>query len=104
MSQDSRVVRRQAVIVNAWGLHLRPADKFVSVAKRFQSEIRVYFNGRETDGKSILDLSTLAADCGSVLEIEGRGVDAEAAVAALCELVDAHFYEDDEGQSVERPS
>ena len=34
------------------GLHLRPADKFVELAPRFQSEIRVHHKGNEINGKS----------------------------------------------------
>ena len=104
MSQDPRTARRRVEILNALGLHLRPADKFVRLALQFQSEIHVTFNGQETDGKSILALSTLAAERGSILEIAATGPDAEAAVAALADLVAARFFEDDDGQSVERPS
>jgi phosphocarrier protein len=104
MSQDPRTARRRVEIRNALGLHLRPADKFVRLAHQFQSDVRVAFNGQESDGKSILALSTLAAEQGTVLEITANGPDAEAAVAALADLVAARFYEDDEGQSVERAS
>ncbi len=98
MSHDSPVARRQVKIMNALGLHLRPADKFVRVASRFQSEVRVFHDGLEVNGKSILDLSTLAAECGTQLDLEARGPDAEAAVAALADLVLARFHETDEGQ------
>ena len=97
MTQDSHVARRQVEIKNAYGLHLRPADKFVRLAHQFQSEIRVGFRGRTYNGKSILDLTSLAAECGSQLELEARGPDAEAAVAALAELVLARFHEAEEG-------
>ena len=98
MSHDSQVSRRQVEITNALGLHLRPADKFVRLASRFQSEIRVFSEGLEVNGKSILDLSTLAAECGTRLDLEARGPDAEAAIEALAELVLARFHETDEGQ------
>lgn len=99
MSQDPQVARRQVEITNALGLHLRPADKFVRLASQFQSEIRVDHQGHTINGKSILDLTTLAAECGTRLELEARGPDAEAAVAALAELVLARFHEEDaEGQ------
>ncbi|HEY2159516.1 MAG TPA: HPr family phosphocarrier protein [Isosphaeraceae bacterium] len=104
MSQDPPTARRRVEILNALGLHLRPADKFVRLAHQFASEIRVVYNGQETDGKSILALSTLAAERGAVLEVVARGPDAVAAVAALADLVAARFFEDDEGQSVERAS
>jgi len=91
------VARRQVEITNALGLHLRPADKFVKLAHQFQAEIRVYYRGHEFNGKSILDLTSLAAECGSRLELEARGPDAEDAIAALAELVSAQFHETDEG-------
>lgn len=96
MSQDQPVARRQVEITNAYGLHLRPADKFVRLAGQFQSEIRVHHRGNAYNGKSILDLTTLAAECGTRLEVEARGPDAEQAVAALAELVLARFHEPEE--------
>jgi phosphotransferase system HPr (HPr) family protein len=98
MSQDPQVASRQVEILNAMGLHLRPADKFVRLAHSFRSEIRVLHRGREINGKSILDLTTLAAERGTLLHLEARGPDAEAAVEALAELVLARFHETDEGQ------
>jgi len=98
MSHDSQVARRQVEITNALGLHLRPADKFVRLASRFESEVRVFSDGHEINGKSILDLTTLAAERGTRLDLEARGPDAEAAVEALSELVLARFYETEEGQ------
>src|SRR6185312_13242193 len=55
MSHDPPVVRRPIEILNSLGLHMRPADKFVKLALRYQSEIRVIHNGHEFNGKSILD-------------------------------------------------
>jgi phosphocarrier protein len=89
-------VRRPVVILNALGLHLRPAGRFVDLARRFAAEIRVHRDGLCVDGKSILDLAMLAAGCGTRLELEARGTDAEAALAALADLVAARFHEGDE--------
>ncbi len=98
MTNDEPVARRQVEILNALGLHLRPADKFVRLAGRYASEVRVHLGGHAFNGKSILDLTSLAAEKGTVLEIEARGPDAPAVVEALAALVAARFYEDDEGQ------
>jgi phosphocarrier protein len=92
------VARRQVEILNAYGLHLRPADKFVRLAYQFQAEIRVHYKGHAYNGKSILDLTSLAAECGTRLDLEARGPDAEAALAALADLVAARFHETGEGQ------
>jgi phosphocarrier protein len=95
MSDDHMVpiARSPIVILNALGLHLRPAEQFVRMAGRFASEIRVYRDGLGVDGKSILDLMTLAAGCNTQLELEACGPDAEVALGALAELVAASFHE-----------
>ena len=90
--------RRAIEIVNLLGLHLRAAEKFVRQAKQFQAEIRVSHEGRVVNGKSILDLTALAAGCGTWLELEASGPDAEAAVVALSRLVEDRFHETDWGE------
>jgi phosphocarrier protein HPr len=92
------ILSRHVEIIHPLGLHLRPADRFVRLAHRFQAEIRVSCDGRAVDGKSILDLATLAAACGTRLELEASGADAEEALAALCELIAAGFQEADPGR------
>jgi phosphocarrier protein len=100
MTEETPVARRQVEITNELGLHLRPADKFVRLANSFKAtEIVVRFNGQDFNGKSILELAMLAAECGSLLDLEARGPDAEAAVSALASLVQSKFEE--EPQSTE---
>ena len=101
MSHDTTVARRQVEITNSLGLHLRPADKFVKLALRYQADVRVHYNGNQFNGKSILDLTTLAAERGTRLELEARGPDAEAAVEALADLVSAQFYENENGDAIQ---
>jgi phosphocarrier protein len=101
MTHDPPVVRRQVEITNALGFHLRPAQKFVTLADRFACEIRVVHKGRIIDGRSILGLATMAAECGSRLELEASGPDAEAALSALAELISAEFHEDHNGDPLD---
>jgi phosphocarrier protein len=89
-------VRRKVLIVNAHGLHLRPATKFVKLANSFRSEVRVNGPGVSANGKSILDMTGLAAECGTELELEANGPDAEEALDALAGLVSAGFHMTDE--------
>jgi phosphocarrier protein HPr len=93
---EPSVGRRQVTIVNAKGLHMRPSDKFVRLASSFRSEVRVGCRDLTVNGKSILDMTMLAAECGTVLDLEAIGPDAEQAVGALAELVAAGFHMDDE--------
>jgi phosphocarrier protein HPr len=101
MSHDTIVARRQLEVTNPLGLHMRPANKFVELACQFQAEIRVHHNGNDYNGKSILELTSLAAECGASLEVEARGPDAIKAVAALADLVSARFFEDENGEPTE---
>lgn len=87
---------RKVVINNPQGLHARPADLFTRMASRFEARIFVVKDNHRVDGKSILELLTLAAEEGTELTIEAAGRDADAALAALAELVVANF--EDESQ------
>ena len=88
------VCETEIEIKNTEGLHMRPAMQFVDIANRFDSKISIT-NGKTTvDGKSIMQMSMLAATCGTKLKIRAEGADAEDAVTALKELVEnKHFSE-----------
>jgi phosphocarrier protein HPr len=101
MSHDTTVARRPVEIINSLGLHVRPAMKFVELASRFQSEVRVRHNDNEFNGKSLLELTMMAAECGTRLELEARGPDAATAIEALAELVSARFYENEDGEPID---
>jgi phosphocarrier protein len=83
----SGLSRRHVEMTNAFGFHLRVASRFAELAQQFRAAVRVHCNGRAADGRSILDLLTLAAECGARLELEATGPDAEAAADALCALI-----------------
>jgi len=87
------VIERDAPIVNPLGMHVRPGAEFVKVASKFQSAVEVHKDGAVVNGKSILGMMTLAAECGSSIHIKTDGEDAEQAMAALLELVAAGFHE-----------
>jgi len=85
------MISREVTVVNALGLHARAAARFVRLAGRFSSQIRVTRGQRTMDGKSILGLLLLAAARGSVITIAAEGADAQAAVDELCDLVSRGF-------------
>jgi phosphocarrier protein HPr len=82
------VTRSAVTILNPLGLHARAAARFVHAASAFACRIRVGRGGREVDGKSIMGLLLLAASRGSEIIISADGPGEEAAVAALCALID----------------
>lgn len=82
------------IIRNRLGLHARAAAKFVHMATRFDSHIRVSRDGRTMDGKSIMGILLLSAAAGSTIVITADGADESAAVDALCGLVEGGFGEE----------
>ena len=81
-------------IKNTDCLHMRPAMQFVDVANRFESEITVSNNKDSADAKSIMQMTVLAATCGTKLKIKAEGTDAEEAIEALRELVEKKLFDE----------
>ena len=88
------VCEQQVEIKNADGLHMRPAMQFVDVANRFESEITVSNSANKVDGKSIMQMSMLAATCGTKLIIRAEGGDADEALTALKCLVEEKMFDE----------
>jgi phosphocarrier protein HPr len=87
------MVERTVQIVNKNGLHARPAAEIVKISARYTSEITLVKDGMEVNGKSIMGVMMLAAECGSSLGLRAVGDDADAAVDALATLIANKFGE-----------
>ena len=85
---------RSVTVVNQLGLHARAAARFVHLATRFDSQVRVGRDSKVMDGKSIMGILLLAAARGTSLTITADGPDEQAAVEALAQLVAAGFGEE----------
>lgn len=89
------MLKREIVIINKLGLHARAAAKFVTLASRFDAEIRLLRNDREVNGKSIMGVMMLAAARGTRLELCADGPEAEQALEHLEGLILRRFDEDE---------
>ena len=87
------MTERETRIVNPLGLHARPAAQLVKLASGFESEIELVKDGMPVNGKSIMGVMMLAAECGSSIFIKTDGEDAEACMEALLALVADGFHE-----------
>jgi phosphocarrier protein HPr len=85
---------RTVTVSNALGLHARAAARFVHLASRFESQIRVGRGAKIMDGKSIMGILLLAAARGTALTVSADGADEAAAVDALVGLVESGFGEE----------
>jgi phosphocarrier protein HPr len=87
------MLERRVTVVNAHGIHARPAAEIVKTAARFASQILLEKDGLEVNGKSIMGVMMLAAECGSEVTIRADGADADDALAAITALIAGKFGE-----------
>lgn len=80
-------------IVNQKGLHARASAKLVEVVEAFDARAEVSKDGASASGDSIMGLLMLAAACGSTIDIQTSGPDADALAEALTALVADKFGE-----------
>lgn len=85
-------VKRDVTVVNASGMHLRPAAAFVQTANKHKGcDIFVSRDGQRVNGKSIMGLVMLAAAKDTILTIECNGEGANNALEELCQLIENKF-------------
>jgi len=87
------MAERSVQILNKNGLHARPAAEIVKAAANFQSEITIVRDDLEVNGKSIMGVMMLAAECGSTLTLRAHGPDADDAVNRLATIIASKFGE-----------
>ena len=87
--------QREVEIINKLGLHARASAKLTQLAAKYQCDVAMSRNNRKINAKSIMGVMMLAAGKGATITIEAEGVDAEAALAALQNLIASKF---DEGE------
>jgi phosphocarrier protein len=87
------MVERSVQVTNRNGIHARPAAEIVKLAARFKSQITMSREDLEVNGKSIMGVMMLAAECGSTLVLRADGPDADDAIHALSTLIASRFGE-----------
>ena len=80
-------------ILNKNGLHARPAAEIVKAASKFKSEITIVRDDIEVNGKSIMGVMMLAAECGATITLRAQGPDADDAISAIASIVANKFGE-----------
>ncbi len=86
----------QLEVLNALGLHARPATEFVKCAMRYPStKITLLKDGEVYTATSILEVLTANLDMGAAFTLQADGPDADAALAELAALL-VRFREEEE--------
>lgn len=88
-------LEKDLTIVNRRGLHARASAKLVKLVETFEADVIVSKDGQTVGGTSIMGLMMLAASPGCCIKVSVTGTDADAALAAITELVESGFGEED---------
>ena len=87
------MVSAKTKIVNPMGMHMRPAQLFVKVVTPFPCHVTLVFNGKEINGKSIMNLMAACIKQGAEIEIRCDGDREAECLKAAVELVDSGLGE-----------
>jgi phosphocarrier protein HPr len=87
-------ISRELLIINKRGLHARASAKFVQTVEKFSAEVWVTRGSETVRGTSIMGLMMLAAGPGTTITVSATGPEADAALAAITQLVGTKFNEE----------
>lgn len=88
-------IKKTLTIVNKLGLHARAATQLVQLANQFEAKIVLKKGDKEADASSVLGLMMLESHQGEQVDVWVNGSDAQAALAAIEELIEGKFNEDE---------
>jgi phosphocarrier protein len=76
------------------GFHMRPAQVFVTAMAKYSSNININFNGKDINGKSIMNIMAACMKCGSEITVSCDGADEEAMLAEASSIIEGGFGEE----------
>ncbi|AZG34855.1 MAG: HPr family phosphocarrier protein [Shewanella psychromarinicola] len=86
-------LERQVTISNKLGLHARAATKLAVLAADFDANITLTQGEKNASAASVLGLLMLESGIGKMITVTAKGPDAEVALNAVCDLINAKFDE-----------
>ncbi|GIU41182.1 phosphate ABC transporter permease [Shewanella sairae] len=87
-------IEREVIICNKLGLHARAATKLVVLASEFDAKITIIQGEKQASATSVLGLLMLETGMGKTVQLLATGPDAQTALDAICQLINAKFDED----------
>ncbi|EJL46776.1 phosphotransferase system HPr (HPr) family protein [Brevibacillus sp. CF112] len=85
------MVRFSVEITVSGGLHARPASVLVNLLNQYRSSVKMFYNDKQANGKSILSVMALGVKTGDEMTFEVEGVDEQEAATALRSLFERNF-------------
>lgn len=69
------------------GIHARPATILVNQANQFTSDIKLVYNGKEVDLKSIMGVMSLGVPTKATVEIVAEGEDEKDVIESIAKVI-----------------
>ena len=88
------MVSKDFTITNKMGLHMRPAQVFVTEMNKFASTVTIQFNGKDINAKGIMGLMAACIKCGAQITVVCDGADEQAALDAAAAMIESGFGEE----------
>ncbi|KZE49301.1 serine kinase [Brevibacillus parabrevis] len=85
------MVRFNVEINVSGGLHARPASVLVNLLNQYRSSVKMIYNDKQANGKSILSVMALGAKTGDEMTFEVEGIDEQETASALQSLFQRNF-------------
>ena len=87
---------KKVLIQNRLGLHARAAVKLVELSQSYDATITVSNEeNKEMSADSVMGLIMLESAQGQYVTVNAEGEQADEALAAVCQLIEAKFEEDE---------
>ena len=77
------MIKKTFTIIDQAGIHARPATVLVNAISRFDAEMKLEYNEKTVNLKSIIGVMSLGVPKNAVIHIAAEGSQAEEAVTAL---------------------
>ncbi len=83
------MVSKETVVIDKMGLHMRPANNFISAMTKYKSDITIEFNGQKINGKSIMNIMAACIKYGSHITITCEGEDEQQMLDEAVKLIES---------------
>lgn len=83
------MVSKETVVVDKMGLHMRPANNFISAMAKYKSDITIAFGDKKINGKSIMNIMAACIKYGSHITIICDGEDEQAMLEEAVSLIES---------------
>jgi len=93
MSQLDHDLNKKTTVMNALGLHARPAAMIANLAIKAQSDIWLCKNGAQVDASSIIDILSLGCQKGADITLKAENPEDKKILNKIINLFEKRFGE-----------